>query len=102
MHSPGLVRDLAGNLVGAHRVFGRGLLVPKVGADEHQGHGDAEPQEAQREQGAKWDSTRGFLAPDKDVQAEEDAEADACSGTGEGGRQGGACASDVLLCKRAC
>eukprot|EP00983_Pelagomonas_calceolata_P083331 1156138-Pelagomonas_calceolata.AAC.21 len=80
IHVPGLVGDLARDFVGAHRVLGGRLLVAKVGADEHKGHGDAEPQEAEGKEGAEGHGTRGLLAPDEDVEAEEDAEAHACSG----------------------
>ncbi len=48
---------------------------PKVGADKDQWHGDAEPEEAQRKQGAKGHGARGLLAPDEHVEGEEDQEA---------------------------
>jgi len=40
----GLVRDLPGDLVGAHRLLHRGLPEPEVSADEGERHGDAEPE----------------------------------------------------------
>ena len=43
--------------------LGRGLLVAEVGADEHERHADAEPQEAQREQRAEGHRPAGLLAP---------------------------------------
>lgn len=58
VHVPGLLRDLAGDLVGAHRVLWSGLLVAKVGAHKHKGHRDAEPQEAKCKQSAERHSTR--------------------------------------------
>ena len=58
-----LIGDLAGNLVGTHGVLGRGLLVAKVGAHEHQGCGYAEPQEAQRKERAKGHCPAALLAP---------------------------------------
>ena len=77
VHIPGLLWDLARDLVGPHGVIRSGLLVAEVGTNEDEGHRDAKPQEAQGKQGSEWSCTRGVLAPDHQVEHEEDAEDDA-------------------------
>lgn len=77
VHVPSLLRDLAWDFVGPHRVIWCRLLVAKVGANEDEGHGDAEPEEAEGEQGAEGSRARGVLAPDHQVEHKEDGEDDA-------------------------
>jgi len=73
----GLVRDLPGDLVGAHRLLHRGLPEPEVSADEGERHGDAEPERQQRHQREEGDGGGGSLVPQHQVQHEEVAEHDA-------------------------
>lgn len=76
-HVPGLLRDLARDLVRAHGVLGGGLLEAEVAPDEDERDRDAEPQEDQGEHGAEGDGPRGLLPPDEAVEDEEGAEDDA-------------------------
>lgn len=72
----GLLGDLPGDLVGSHRVLDGIFLEAEVGADESEGHGDAEPQSQDGHQRAEGDGCRGALAPQNQVHDEEVSEHD--------------------------
>mmetsp|Transcript_22533 Transcript_22533/g.53289 ORF Transcript_22533/g.53289 Transcript_22533/m.53289 type:complete len:273 (-) Transcript_22533:657-1475(-) len=74
VHIPGLRRDLAGYLVGADGVLNGLLLEAKVGTQKHQRDADSEPHEQQRHQRAKWHRAGRALAPNGEVEDEEDEE----------------------------
>mmetsp|Transcript_10839 Transcript_10839/g.34246 ORF Transcript_10839/g.34246 Transcript_10839/m.34246 type:complete len:406 (+) Transcript_10839:509-1726(+) len=76
LHVPRLLRHLPRDLVGPDREVRRFALVPKVGAEEDERHRDAKPEEQQRDERAERHRAGRRLAPDEEVQHEEDREDD--------------------------
>ena len=66
-----LVGDLPGDLVGPDGVLDGPLAEAEEGADEGQGHGDAEPEGQEGHQGKEGDGRGGALVPQDQVHREE-------------------------------
>mmetsp|Transcript_12605 Transcript_12605/g.32636 ORF Transcript_12605/g.32636 Transcript_12605/m.32636 type:complete len:212 (-) Transcript_12605:966-1601(-) len=82
---PRLLGDLPRNLVRAHRKRDRSLLVAEEGTQKNQRDRDAKPEHEQSEHRRERNCTRGFCAPDEQVEDEEDAED--CPRVKEGGQK---------------
>mmetsp|Transcript_58847 Transcript_58847/g.155777 ORF Transcript_58847/g.155777 Transcript_58847/m.155777 type:complete len:215 (-) Transcript_58847:1161-1805(-) len=77
IHKPRLGWDVARDLIDAGRGLDGCLAEAEEGTGEHKGHGDAHPHAEQREERTEGHRSGGLLAPDEEVEDEEDTEADA-------------------------
>ena len=67
----GLVWNLSGNLVGSHWLLNPWFSESKVGSNKGERNGDSEPESEERDQSEEWDSSRGSLVPEDEVEDEE-------------------------------